>query len=275
MNRLSCRVSLGFAAIIGLAAICAEQASAQPPDSLQQLRFIPSRSTLDVTGDFAGVRQQFFTYGKFGLNAGYEGGPHAEFMGVDSWLVPDSALTFVWHTDRILNLSGLEGTFAPSDPSRITFQGVDGQGVPFHVTAVQRGRLLHLVGENDPPCCDFFKYKLNALAHVAPYADFNLDGMVDKLDADILSSNIGTFATRHIRTGRHQRRRRRRWRRLPGLAARNRHGHAAERVRQRIVRGLVAQLQRGAGTNDDRTSICHCYRTALPSATIRRQLRGR
>ena len=192
--RLSCRVSLGFAAIIGLAAICAEQASAQPPDTLQQLRFVPSRSTLDVTGGFAGVRQQFFTYGKFGLNAGYDGGPHAEFLGVDSWLVPDSALTFVWHTDRTLNLSGLEGSFAPSDPDRITFQGVDGQGVPFHLTGVQRGRLLHLVGENEPPCCNFYKYKLDALAHVVPYADFNLDGMVDKLDADILSSNIGTFA---------------------------------------------------------------------------------
>ena len=201
VNRLSYRVSLGFAAIFGLAAICAEQASAQPPDSLQQLRFIPSRSTLDVTGDFAGVRQQFFTYGTFGLNVGYEGGPHAEFMGVDSWLVPDSASHVCLAHRPHSEPKRPRGHLSPSDPSRITFQGVDGQGVPFHVTAVQRGRLLHLVGENDPPCCDFFKYKLNALAHVAPYADFNLDGLVDKLDADILSSNIGTFANATFEQG--------------------------------------------------------------------------
>ncbi len=159
MYRLSCRISLGLSAIIGLAAICAEQASAQPPDSLQQFRFILSRSTLNVTGDFADVRQKFFPDGKFGLNAGYEGGPHAEFIGVDSRLVSES--TFVWHTDGTLNLSGLEGTFAPGDPSRIVLQGVDGQGLPFHLTAVQRGRLLHLMGENDPSCCDLFKYKLD------------------------------------------------------------------------------------------------------------------
>ena len=200
------RESLIVSSIIGLCGNLwvgrdlAEQASAQPPDSLQQLRFIPSRSTLDVTGDFAGVRQQFFTYGTFGLNVGYEGGPHAEFMGVDSWLVPDVAAHVCLAHRPHSEPKRPRGPFA-SDPSRITFQGLDGQGVPFHVTAVQRGRLLHLVGENDPPCCDFFKYKLNVLAHVAPYADFNLDGLVDKLDADILSSNIGTFANATFEQG--------------------------------------------------------------------------
>jgi hypothetical protein len=154
-----------------------------------------------VTGGATGVRQKFFTYGKFGLNTGFEGGAHAEFVGVNSWLVPDSPLTFVWHTDGTLNLSGLEGTFAPSNPGRITFQGVDGQGAPIQLTSVQHGRLLHVVGENNPPCCGFLKYKLDALAYVAPYADFNLDGMVDRLDTDVLSSNIGTFANATFEQG--------------------------------------------------------------------------
>jgi hypothetical protein len=187
-------LSLCLAPIVGLGALCPETASAQQPNSLQQFRFIPSRSTLDVTGGAAGIRQKFFTYGKFGLNSGNDPGPHAELVGIDSRLVPDSTLTFAWPTDHILNLSGLIGTLAPSDPGLITFQGVDGQGTPFHLTAVQRGRLLHLVGENDPPCCDALKYKFNALAHIAPYADFNLDGRVDHLDAEVLSANIGTFA---------------------------------------------------------------------------------
>jgi hypothetical protein len=199
--RLPCLLTLYFAPIVWLVAHCAEQASAQTADTLQQFRFIPSRSTLDVTGGAMGVRQQFFTYGRFGLNSGFEGGPHAEFVGVDSWLVPDSSLTFVWHTDGTLNLSGLEGTFAPSDPSRITFQGVDRQGAPFQLTAVQHGQLLHVVGENVPTCCGFLKYKLNALAYVAPYADFNLDGVVDRLDNDVLSSNIGTYANATFEQG--------------------------------------------------------------------------
>jgi hypothetical protein len=193
-----------LAALIALAGLGPGQASAQPPDILHSYRFIPSRSTLEVTGGFAGVRQQFFAYGKFGLVTGYDaepGGefpptltPHAKFVDVHSWLVPDSPLTFVWHTDGTLNLSGLEGTFAVSDSTRSTFQGVDGQGAPFRLTAVQRGRLLHLVGENEPPCCDFFKYRFNALAYEMPYADFNLDGTVDSRDADVLAANIGTFA---------------------------------------------------------------------------------
>jgi hypothetical protein len=106
-------LSLGFAPIFWLAGHGAQPASAQSTDNLQQFRFIPSRSTLDVTGGATPVRQKFFTYGKFGLNTGLVGGTHAEFAGVNSWLVPDSQLTFVWHTDGILNLSGLEGTFAP------------------------------------------------------------------------------------------------------------------------------------------------------------------
>jgi hypothetical protein len=199
--RLLWSLSISLAPIVWLAAICTEYASAQQPNLLQKFRFIPSRSTLDVTGGVADIRQKFFTYGKFGLNAGNDRGPHAEFVGVDSWLVPDSPLTFVWHTDRTLNLSGLAGTFAPSDSSQITFQGVDGQGAPFNLTAVQRGRLVHLVGENDPPCCDFFKYKFDAMAHIAPYADFNLDGMVDQLDAEILSANIGTYSHATLEQG--------------------------------------------------------------------------
>jgi hypothetical protein len=176
------------------AALPAEPSAAQPPDVLQTFRLIPSRSTLDVVGGAGDIHQKFFAYGNFGLNFGYEGGPHAELLNVDSWLIPDSSLTFVWHTDGTLNLSGLEGTFAASDPSRIVFQGVDGQGAPLQLTATQRGRLLHIVGENQPPCCGHFKYTFDALAHVAPYADFNLDGMVDEQDAYVLASNIGTFA---------------------------------------------------------------------------------
>jgi hypothetical protein len=157
-----------------------------------------------VTGGAGlGIHEQHFAYGSMRLatDSGEiaSGGsssapvPHAEFVDVASWLVRDSQSPYQW-TDQRLNLSGLFGTFSTSDPNRLTFQGVDGQGQPFTLTALQRGRLLHLVGENSPSCCGFFKYTFDALAFESPYADFNLDGIVNGSDASLLMANMGTFA---------------------------------------------------------------------------------
>jgi len=208
-----------FSAAAILLAWFAAQACAQapddqrrPPDLLRHFRFIPSRSTLEVTGGFAGVEQTFFPYGTFDLHSGYRFDPRAfpssylpfakfELDRWESWLVPDSPLAYVLSTDDTLNLSGLNGWFRPEEPNRLFFSGVDGQGQPFKLMAVQRGRLLRLVGENDPGCCDFFHYKLDALAHLSPYADFNLDGRVDRADLDTLLSNMGTLSGARLGQG--------------------------------------------------------------------------
>jgi hypothetical protein len=181
----------------------------RPADSIRHFRFIPSRSTLEVTGGFAGIRQTFFPFGTFDIVTSYEPGVTCAAIGCpppyiptarfeldrwDSWLVPDSPLAFVWSTDDTLNLTGLKGTFRFGEPNRMFFRGEDGQGQPFKLMATQRGRLLHLVGENDPGCCDFFNYKFDAFAHLAPYADFNVDGRVDRADLDVLMANIGKRA---------------------------------------------------------------------------------
>jgi hypothetical protein len=178
----------------------------RPPDTIRHFRFIPSRSALYVTGGFAGIEQKFFPYGTFDIVTRYEPivtctaigcpppyRPVAEFEldRWQSWLVPDSPLTYVWSTDDTLNLTGLEGTFRFGEPNQMFFRGVDGQGQPFKLMAVQRGRLLHLMGENTPGCCDFFNYKFDAFAHLTPYSDFNVDGRVDRADLDVLLSNIG------------------------------------------------------------------------------------
>jgi hypothetical protein len=186
----------------------------RPPDQLRHYRFIPSRSLLEVTGGFAGIRQEFFPYGTFDLLTGYREEPRSmgptplyvpyakfELERWESWLVPNSPLTYVWSTDDTLNLSGLDGTFRPGEPNHLFFRGVDGQGQPFKLMAVQRGRLLHLVGENDPGCCDFFHYKFDAFAHLAPYSDFNIDGRVDRGDLDVLLSNIGNRAGARFEQG--------------------------------------------------------------------------
>ena len=188
----------------------------RPPDLLRHYRFIPSHSTLEVTGGFAGIEQTFFPYGTFAIHTSYEDGVSCAAIGCpppfvatakfkldrwDSWLVPDSPLTYVWSTDDTLNLTGLEGRFRFGEPNHMFFRGVDGQGQPFKLMAVQRGRLLHLVGENEPGCCDFFHYKLDAYAHLAPYSDFNLDGQVDRTDLDTLMSNLGKLSDASLEQG--------------------------------------------------------------------------
>jgi hypothetical protein len=170
------------------------------PDILRHYRFIPRLSSLEVTGGFAGIEQKFFPFGTFDLHTGYQYDPRAfpsewlpvaKFENVRSWLVPDGPLDYVWDTDDTLNLSGLNGWFRRGEPNHLFFRGLDGQGQPFKLMAVQRGRLLHLMGENDPGCCDFFHYKFDAFAHLAPYADFNVDGRVDRADLGVLMDNIG------------------------------------------------------------------------------------
>jgi hypothetical protein len=161
---------------------------ASHPDILRDYRFIPSRSTLDVSGGFIGIQETFRVYGTFGIITGYDEGdpaqpthrPYAQFFDVRAWLVPGSPLAHVWDVDETLNLTGLDGTF--QDPSELIFSGADNQGQPFHLQATIRDRLIHLVGESEPGCCDLFQYNLNALAYLRPNADFNLDGAVDSAD---------------------------------------------------------------------------------------------
>jgi hypothetical protein len=45
--------------------------------------------------------------------------PYAEFVDVDSWLIPDSPLTYLLDLDDTLNLSGLAGTFGNVGPNRL------------------------------------------------------------------------------------------------------------------------------------------------------------
>ncbi len=51
--------------------------------------------------------------------------------------------------------------------------------------------MIHLRGVNDPPCCDFFNYTIDAYAHLAPFADFNFDGVVDSADYTMWRNHVG------------------------------------------------------------------------------------
>jgi hypothetical protein len=201
MTRVVLLGPLLFSTTVGL--LAAQQAAADPPDILRNYRFIPSRSTVHVSGGFAGFDMDLSARGKFGLVTGYDYGitptqvptlvPHAEFVDVNAIFFNPKSLAPVpvpgWDLDDTLNLSGLNGTFR--DPRVLNFRGLDGQGMPIKLQAVLRGPLIRITGENDPSCCDFFHYKIDMLAHRAPYADFNLDGTINRGDLETLLGHIG------------------------------------------------------------------------------------
>jgi hypothetical protein len=183
-----------FAVVLAL-----DSAAAQDFTIHRDFQFIPSHSTLIVDGGLAGPasNQTYHAFGTFGLASGYESGvscssigcppppthiPFARFDDVDALLAPNNSLADVLPLDNTLNLTGLSGTFNPTTPNKFSFTGNDGQGQPFHLDATIRGPLIHLVGENDPGCCDFQRYQFDAFAYLQPYPDYNLDGVVDAAD---------------------------------------------------------------------------------------------
>lgn len=183
-------------AVVVLASwVAASDAAASHPDILRNYRFIPSRSTVDVSGGFIGIQETFHVFDTFGLVTGYDGGvppppthiPFAEFVDVQARLVSDNG--FVWDLDDTLNLTGLDGSF--QDPGHLFFTGTDNQGQPFNLEATIRDRLIHLVGASEPGCCDLYQYNLNALAYLRPNADFNLDGAVDASDFLVWRKALG------------------------------------------------------------------------------------
>ena len=196
--------------IIAVVAISVvQQAAADPPDILRNYRFITDKSTVEVAGGIAGIDWSLNIAGGFGLVTGYNystGGPaahaptlmpFAEFTDVKAILFDPRRASPMpspgWDLDKTLNLSGLTGTF--NVPSQLQFSGVDGQGQAIKLDATLAGPLIHLVGANNPGCCDFFNYKIDAYAHILPWADFNLDGRVDGADLPIWRQHFGNSVT--------------------------------------------------------------------------------
>ena len=201
-----------FLGTIWATAAVADSSDVSIPDILRNYRFITSRSTVEVSGGLPVFSVDWNVAGKFGLATGYDGlltptppptatppevSGHASFVNVNAYMFhpmsagPASPIAI--DLDSTLNLSGLKGTFKV--PSDIHFTGDDGQGIPMNLEAVIRGPLLHLTGATlpVPTCatCGINMYKIDALAVIGPYADINLDGVVNSADLHVLMSNIG------------------------------------------------------------------------------------
>ena len=75
--------------------------------------------------------------------------------------------------------------------------------------------MIHLFGENDPGCCDFFHYQIQRAGLPRAAGDFNFDGVVDAGDYVLGAKRLGNRARARSRW---QRRRRSQRGRLRPLA---------------------------------------------------------
>lgn len=170
-----CRSSAMVALCLG--AFLLAPALADGPITLTEYRFLPNVSTLNLSGGFASIDADLEISGALGLAQGFESEfpslePFAEFVFVDA-LATDEV--FELDLDSALNLTGLEGTFDPTEPQDLFFSGVEGQGNPMQVQVHQQGRRIRLTGTNSPGCCDMFSYSLDAVAIRRP----SLSGLTD------------------------------------------------------------------------------------------------
>jgi hypothetical protein len=173
-------------------------ALADPPDLLSNYRFIPSETSVHVSGGLPAYNLNLTIAGRFGLVTGYDEVvspttkvpslvPHAEFIDVHGILFNPLSLAPLplpgWDLDQTLNFSGLHGTFSVGDPGDLFFLGGDGQGVALRLQATINGGWLHLTGgSSDPVGKNPVLYQIDALAHLAPFPDFNQDGAVTSAD---------------------------------------------------------------------------------------------
>jgi hypothetical protein len=197
------RFLVSLAVTVVFVGILSELASADPPDVLKRYRLIPQHSSLQVTGGFGGIYQDYDLFGKLGLVTGFTQDPvidsplpvlvpYAQFVDVEVaavWSNP-AALSPVIPLEHFVDLESLWSVY--DAPPVLDFRGYDGQGAAFKLRAVQHGRLLHLRGTTQPICCDFFQYEINALAHQVPWGDFNYDGRVGASDYTIWRDTMGS-----------------------------------------------------------------------------------
>ena len=123
---------------------------------LREFRFIPSKTTVLVTGGSPGYDLNLTIAGRFGLVTGYDEVvsppatvpslvPHAEFIDVHGILFNPLSLAPLplpgWDLDKTLNLSGLHGTFSVGDPNDLFFLGARWPGCGAAIASDHQWRL--------------------------------------------------------------------------------------------------------------------------------------
>lgn len=135
----------------------------------EHYRLSPERSSLLLSGGFAGLHDTYSLDGTFGID--YP--THAEedlrtvsLFDVEITLSGDGNLDgsgLDWQFD----LSTFEGSFVHD--GTVQFRGQDRQGADFTLALTLGNASVSLAGENSPPCCDFFSYDLDIGATIVQH----------------------------------------------------------------------------------------------------------
>jgi hypothetical protein len=153
--------------------------------------FLPDQSTVLQTGGFMGIHETHTVTGNFQLTVDFETGT-ASFDQVDANL-SKSPFLYTQSLGVLFNMTELAGTII-SD-TEINFTGKTAEAYPVDVNLVVtlRDNSVEMTGGTFPPCCDFFIYNLDAVAHEFPQT-YYVDGVNGDDSNDGLSPKTA-FAT--------------------------------------------------------------------------------
>ncbi len=200
MSRQLGRIAISLIALLGSGGVCV----ATHPVQIHEYRFVTDESQLQIQGGFAGIDASYQLFGSFGLIVDPHPHPSPDPQQPDS-TVPAYEFTDVavrlmgpppfegGSLDSLLDMSGWMGRLV--SPDTILFRGTDAQQSPVRVEGRIGDAALWLEGGNQPPCCDLFHWRLDAVARIISItdldADFNRDGVVDGQDFIIWQAGFG------------------------------------------------------------------------------------
>ena len=160
--------------------------------------FLPDQSTVVQTGGFAGIHETHSVTGRFQLTVDFETGA-ASFDQVDATL-SESPFLYTQSLDVLFNMTELAGTI--TSDTEINFIGKTAEAYPVDVNLVVtlRDSSVEMTGGTVPPCCDFFIFNLDAVAHEFPQTyyvdgvngDDNNDGLSPKTAFAAIQKGIDT-----------------------------------------------------------------------------------
>jgi len=158
-----------------------------PAQTTTNYQIFPQFSTLNRTGGFAGVDEDYLLTGEFDFTPQLSGSAQFEMATIYGSLISDGpAITIVQPIHDRLDIENLEGELLPTaGPFDIfQFQGETFDGSNLVLNATISGPWIFVAGESTPPQggTDFFNYEIQLLARNGAFADPNNDGTVDAAD---------------------------------------------------------------------------------------------
>jgi len=153
--------------------------------------FLPEQSSVLQTGGFMGIHEVHTVTGRFQLNMDFDTGI-ASFDKVDV-ILSESPFLYTRSLNVLFNMTELNGTI--TSDTEINFVGKTAEAYPVDVNLflILSDNSVELTGGTFPPCCDFFIYNLDAVAHEIPLT-YYVDGVNGDDNNDGLSPDTA-FAT--------------------------------------------------------------------------------